>query len=114
VERPEQFEYLRQSGCIKIEGVNDGSDFEETLNALLRLGFSQGDIENLLRIIAGILHLGNIDFAEDGEGSVISNRAVCMRAALIFGLSPQELEHAFCTRIIEIRKEVQIVLLRVM
>lgn len=63
-----------------MQGVNDLAEFEETENALGMLGFSENDQENMFKILAGILHLGNIKFQQclikvdneqDQEGCVI-------------------------------------------
>lgn len=42
--------------------VSDAQQFDETLNALTTLGFSSGEIKDIIIILAGILHLGNINF----------------------------------------------------
>lgn len=44
--------------------MNDLEAFEETVNALNLLGFSETEQNDMFRILAAILHLGNIRFAE--------------------------------------------------
>lgn len=71
---------MNQGSSPQVQGLNDLKEFEETENALTMLGFSDQDQENLLKILAGILHLGNIEFKQclikveneqDQEGCVI-------------------------------------------
>lgn len=53
------YHYLNQSGCIKIDGVDDAAEFKDVMQAMITLQFSSSTIENFLKIIAGILQLGN-------------------------------------------------------
>jgi myosin V len=62
ITNPREFYYLNQSSCLEVDGMNDGNEFVETISALKTLNFSNEDQNNLLSIIAGILHLGNIQF----------------------------------------------------
>jgi len=43
---------------------NDRQNFFETVNALNTLGFSQEDQDLMWKILASILHLGNIEIAD--------------------------------------------------
>lgn len=63
------FVYLSSSGCTTIEGVDDSADFHEMLTAMQQLGFSLAEIETVFRLVAGILHLGNIVFRRTGDRS---------------------------------------------
>jgi myosin heavy subunit len=44
LDAPHTFEYLKQSGCTTIDGVNDGEDFSNTGGSLSRLGFSEEEV----------------------------------------------------------------------
>jgi myosin-5 len=58
---PESFNYLNQSGCIKIDGIDDASDFQQIKTSMQVLKF--GDHETkIFRILAAILHLGNLTY----------------------------------------------------
>ncbi len=67
----ESFHYINQSGCIEIEDVDDTKDFQEANDAFNEIGFLEEDKWSLYRIIAGILHLGNIRFIGSSEESAI-------------------------------------------
>ncbi|XP_071640299.1 unconventional myosin-Va isoform X1 [Temnothorax longispinosus] len=69
-----QFHYLNQGNNPRIDGVDDLAYFDETINALTMLGFTSKQQDDMLRILAGILHLGNVNIsscvskdAKDGE-----------------------------------------------
>lgn len=67
LKRPEDYNYLNQSGCIRIAGTNDVQDFEELNRALRDLEFKENEIDDLLRLVAAVLHIGNITFRSTGE-----------------------------------------------
>lgn len=53
-----------------INGVDDLACFDETVNALTMLGFSPKQQDDMLRILAAIMHLGNVNIGNvDRENS---------------------------------------------
>lgn len=74
----DDFHYLNQGENPTIDGVNDAEGFEETKAALSLLGFSQRELTDMFKVLAAILHLGNVTVMEaapgeggDSEGSAI-------------------------------------------
>lgn len=59
------YNYLNQSGCSKIEGVDDVEDFKELSNAIDIVGISATEKDAIFRVLSGILHLGNVTFQVD-------------------------------------------------
>lgn len=70
---PEKFYYLNQSGCISVPTINDKKDFEALKLALTVMNLSPEDIDNLFKILAAILHIGNVTFIEENDNSKVSN-----------------------------------------
>ncbi|SMN20800.1 similar to Saccharomyces cerevisiae YHR023W MYO1 Type II myosin heavy chain, required for wild-type cytokinesis and cell separation [Maudiozyma saulgeensis] len=58
------YEYLAHSNH-SIAGVNDQANFTDLLTAFQTVGFKEEDIENILKVIAIILHIGNIKFTSE-------------------------------------------------
>lgn len=57
-------------GAPDIERVSDADQFNETVQAMTVLGFSIQQIADIVKILAGILHLGNIEICKKyKEGS---------------------------------------------
>eukprot|EP00601_Ochromonadales_sp_CCMP2298_P023667 CAMPEP_0173273484 /NCGR_PEP_ID=MMETSP1143-20121109/1925_1 /TAXON_ID=483371 /ORGANISM="non described non described, Strain CCMP2298" /LENGTH=675 /DNA_ID=CAMNT_0014210219 /DNA_START=96 /DNA_END=2120 /DNA_ORIENTATION=- len=83
--------YLNQSGCVAIEGVEDGKDFSEVLAAMKTLSFSAQMVESMLGVVGGILLLGNIIFAEgkDTDSSQVDvlSRETLKHCAQLLGLN---------------------------
>ncbi|DAA25282.1 TPA: myosin VC [Bos taurus] len=69
----EEFNYTRMGGSTVLEGVNDRADMIETQKTFTLLGFKEDFQMDVFKVLAAILHLGNVRIAAVGnERSVIS------------------------------------------
>ncbi|CAI0419960.1 unnamed protein product [Linum tenue] len=64
---PKSFHYLNQSKCYELDGVNDAHEYLETRRAMDIVGIGEEEQEAIFRVVAAILHLGNIEFAKGAE-----------------------------------------------
>ncbi|KAM6577070.1 hypothetical protein CsatB_028907 [Cannabis sativa] len=64
---PKSFHYLNQSNCYELVGVSDARDYLATRRAMDIVGISAKEQEAIFRVIAAILHLGNIEFTKGKE-----------------------------------------------
>ncbi|KAM0043817.1 putative myosin ATPase [Helianthus debilis subsp. tardiflorus] len=62
-----EYKFLNQSGCLKINGVDDAQNFIKLVDAFDTLGIHGLDQENIFELLAAILWLGNISFAVINE-----------------------------------------------
>eukprot|EP01114_Cavostelium_apophysatum_P002744 TRINITY_DN1242_c0_g1_i2.p1 TRINITY_DN1242_c0_g1~~TRINITY_DN1242_c0_g1_i2.p1 ORF type:complete len:315 (+),score=54.86 TRINITY_DN1242_c0_g1_i2:280-1224(+) len=67
---PNQYHYLKLSQCAKVDTINDNQDFKAVTKALNELGFNEKDRNSMWRVVAGILHLGNVQFGADRDQTV--------------------------------------------
>ena len=67
LDHPDSFFYLNQGESPDIDGVDDLKEFLVTQEAFRLLGFNQKDQTSIFKILAGILHLGNVEI-EPGQG----------------------------------------------
>ncbi|XXG76604.1 hypothetical protein AAC387_Pa08g0915 [Persea americana] len=108
---PKSFHYLNQSSCYELVGVSDAHDYLATRRAMDIVGISEPEQEAIFRVIAAILHIGNIDFAKGQEvdSSVLkddkSKFHLKMTAELLM-CDPQALEDALCKRVMITPEEV--------
>lgn len=58
-----------KSGALKDPLLDDLGDFNRMCVAMKRIGLDDTEKLNLFRVVAGVLHLGNIDFEETGSTS---------------------------------------------
>ncbi|EGC33935.1 hypothetical protein DICPUDRAFT_98394 [Dictyostelium purpureum] len=59
---PEDFYYLKESGCHSIESVDDGDVFIKTEKALKVVGFNDEELMGVWKVLSAILHISNIEF----------------------------------------------------
>ncbi|XP_025817052.1 myosin-17-like isoform X9 [Panicum hallii] len=64
---PSSFHYLNQSACINVDGINDAEEYLATRNAMDTVGITEQEQEAIFRVVAAVLHLGNINFAKGRE-----------------------------------------------
>ncbi|KAM0828312.1 hypothetical protein ACQ4PT_067633 [Festuca glaucescens] len=72
---PSSFHYLNQSSCIRVDGINDAEEYLATRNAMDMVGITEKEQEAIFRVVAAVLHLGNINFAKgrEADSSVIKD-----------------------------------------
>lgn len=108
---PQSFHYLNQSDCYELDGVDDSLEYLATIRAMDIVGISESEQEAIFRVVAAILHLGNIDFAkgEEIDSSVIKNdksRFHLMTAAELLMCDAQGLEDALIKRVMVTPEEI--------
>jgi myosin-5 len=100
---PTEFRYLNQSHCIKLDGVDDSKEYTKTREAMGIVGINLEEQEAIFRVVAAILHLGNIEFAigEEPDSSVPTDESkkYLKIAAELFMCDEQALEDSLCKRI---------------
>ncbi|CAL9755177.1 unnamed protein product [Musa acuminata subsp. burmannicoides] len=109
--KPNSFHYLNQSNCYELVGVSDAHDYLATRRAMDIVGISAQEQDAIFRVVAAILHLGNIDFAkgQDIDSSVLkddkSKFHLKMTAELLM-CDSAALEDALCKRVMITPEEV--------
>lgn len=69
--------------------------------------FSGGDVETLWRVVAAILHLGNIEFVTDGDTKLqIKDAKIAKNVANLLKVSEEELTKALCERVIAAHRDI--------
>ncbi|XP_052156162.1 myosin-17-like isoform X1 [Oryza glaberrima] len=64
---PSSFHYLNQSTCIKVDGISDNEEYLATRSAMNTVGITEQEQEAIFRVVAAVLHLGNINFVKGRE-----------------------------------------------
>uniref|UniRef100_A0A7N0USH1 Uncharacterized protein n=2 Tax=Kalanchoe fedtschenkoi TaxID=63787 RepID=A0A7N0USH1_KALFE len=107
---PRTFHYLNQSGCYQLDGVNDSEEYLATRKAMDVVGISSDEQDAIFRVVAAILHLGNVEFVK-GEESDSSepkddqSRFHLKTASELFMCDEKALEDSLCKRVIVTRDE---------
>lgn len=59
-------QYLKQ-GSITDPNLDDASDYRRMDESMNRVGFSGEEKANIFRVVAAVLHVGNISFEDSGD-----------------------------------------------
>ncbi|XP_040130671.1 unconventional myosin-Vc isoform X6 [Ictidomys tridecemlineatus] len=96
----EEFNYTRMGGSTVIEGVNDRADMVETQKTFKLLGFKEDFQMDVFKILAAILHLGNVQIAAVGnERSFISEDDSHLKVFCeLLGLENSKVAQWLCNR----------------
>ncbi|XP_057962768.1 myosin-9 [Malania oleifera] len=108
---PKSFHYLNQSKCYELVGVSDAHDYLATRRAMDIVGISEKEQEAIFRVVAAILHIGNIDFAkgEEIDSSVLKDEKSefhLKTTSELLMCDSAALEDALCKRVMITPEEV--------
>ncbi|XP_015424929.1 PREDICTED: unconventional myosin-VI isoform X8 [Myotis davidii] len=100
---PEEDEYLK-AGSLKDPLLDDHGDFIRMCTAMKKIGLDDEEKLDLFRVVAGVLHLGNIDFEEAGStsgGCNLKNKSTqsLEYCAELLGLDQDDLRVSLTTRV---------------
>uniref|UniRef100_A0A8C5GVU2 Myosin X n=1 Tax=Gouania willdenowi TaxID=441366 RepID=A0A8C5GVU2_GOUWI len=98
------YHYLRQSSCVSDKTINDKDTFLDVLNAMRTMQFTEENINDVLRLLAGILHTGNIEFMTAG-GAQVSTKSALTRTSDLLGLNSEQLAEVLTHRSMILRGE---------
>eukprot|EP00071_Canis_lupus_P048415 XP_022281972.1 unconventional myosin-VI isoform X4 [Canis lupus familiaris] len=96
-------EYLK-AGSLKDPLLDDHGDFIRMCTAMKKIGLDDEEKLDLFRVVAGVLHLGNIDFEEAGNtsgGCNLKNKSTqaLEYCAELLGLDQDDLRVSLTTRV---------------
>uniref|UniRef100_A0A665WRM3 Unconventional myosin-VI n=1 Tax=Echeneis naucrates TaxID=173247 RepID=A0A665WRM3_ECHNA len=91
-------------GALKDPLLDDTGDFNRMCVAMKKIGLDDTEKLDLFRVVAGVLHLGNIDFEETGSssgGCVLKNQSgqTLEYCADLLGLDQDDLRVSLTTRV---------------
>ncbi|CAN4102059.1 unnamed protein product [Withania somnifera] len=110
LDNPRSFHYLNQSNCYQLDGVDDSKEYLATRRAMDVVGISLEEQDAIFRVVAAILHLGNIEFTKGKEMDSSApkdekSRFHLRTAAELFMCDMKALEDSLCKRVIVTRGE---------
>uniref|UniRef100_A0A8C6W435 Unconventional myosin-VI n=1 Tax=Nannospalax galili TaxID=1026970 RepID=A0A8C6W435_NANGA len=96
-------EYIK-AGSLKDPLLDDHGDFIRMCTAMKKIGLDDEEKLDLFRVVAGVLHLGNIDFEEAGStsgGCNLKNKSTpsLEYCAELLGLDQDDLRVSLTTRV---------------
>ncbi|RDW89388.1 hypothetical protein BP6252_01420 [Coleophoma cylindrospora] len=87
----EEFEYLNQGSAPVIDGVDDKAEFEALKKSLTTIGVDSTQQSEIFKLLAGLLHLGNVKITASRTDSVLApNEPSLEKASAILGVDGAE------------------------
>nr|XP_016475493.1 PREDICTED: myosin-7-like [Nicotiana tabacum] len=110
VGNPRTFHYLNQSNFFELAGVDESEEYLATRRAMDIVGISHDEQDAIFRVVAAILHLGNVEFAKGTETDASEPKDDKSRfhlkiAAELFMCDEKSLEDSMCKRVMVTRDE---------
>ncbi|KAL1174683.1 hypothetical protein V6Z11_A04G031700 [Gossypium hirsutum] len=102
-----EYNYLVQSDCLVINGVDDGQKFQKLKEAFDIVQICKEEQEQVFAMLAAVLWLGNISFQvidKENHVEALADEALTSAATLI-GCAPHELMQAISTYRIQVGKD---------
>ncbi|CAL1546779.1 unnamed protein product [Lymnaea stagnalis] len=65
--KADQYNYLSQSACYSVEGVDEQHEFARLKQSMEMVGFSPETQRKIFSVLSAVLHLGNIEFKKKGD-----------------------------------------------
>ena len=81
--RPEDFAYLRE-GLVRVEAIDDAERHTEVALSMRSVGIESEDQAGVCRLLASLLHLGNVSFSPTEEDACKISDAQPLQAACDF------------------------------
>uniref|UniRef100_A0A672NUD6 Unconventional myosin-X-like n=1 Tax=Sinocyclocheilus grahami TaxID=75366 RepID=A0A672NUD6_SINGR len=101
---PELFHYLSQSGCVKDRSLDDKQLFDDVMEALKDMEFTEEEIRDMFKLLSGVLQLGNVEFMTAG-GAQITTQQVVANVSELLGLDSFQLSEVLTQRSMILRGE---------
>ncbi|XP_058724156.1 myosin-7-like [Vicia villosa] len=112
VGNPRTFHYLNQSNCYELDTLDDSKEYLDTRRAMEVVGISADETDAIFRIVAAVLHLGNIEFVKAMDEGMDSSKPKDEKsyfhlktAAELLMCDEKSLEDSFCKRLMVTRGE---------
>ncbi|XP_065909782.1 unconventional myosin-Ie-like [Dysidea avara] len=93
--------YLNQSGTYTVDDIDDRKEFKDTLHAMNVMGLDSEGINDILTVVAGILHLGNISFVEQGNYAIPEDDGFLQFPAFLLGVDAEALKEKLISRVMD-------------
>lgn len=106
----DKYFYLNQGESCEIDGRNDSEGFQSLMSAMQVLDFTSEEQDTIFRILASVLHLGNVYFhrkqlKHGQEGVEIGSDAEIRWAGHLLQISVDGIKMALTTKTTEARNE---------
>uniref|UniRef100_A0A674CID8 Myosin 1D n=1 Tax=Salmo trutta TaxID=8032 RepID=A0A674CID8_SALTR len=86
--------------------IDDGADFKAVADAMKVIGFTADELQTVYKVLATILHLGNLTFGVDGDTTLIENSKVVAVIGDLLATKEENVEKALLYRTVATGRDV--------
>ncbi|KAG1754947.1 P-loop containing nucleoside triphosphate hydrolase protein [Suillus paluster] len=102
---PDAYSYTSMSNCLDVQGINDSNDYADTLNAMRIIGLSDQEQNEIFRMLAITLWLGNVQFQEMDDGNAtISDTGVTDFIAYLMEVDSAMVQKVLTSKVVETQR----------
>lgn len=102
IQGPESYVFTSASKCVNVNGIDDRKDLSDAMRAMQVIGLTQEEQDNIFRMLALILWIGNISFQEDENGNAaIRDESVTTFVAYLLEVNPEVLKKSIIERVMQ-------------
>ncbi|KAJ3589450.1 hypothetical protein NHX12_010295 [Muraenolepis orangiensis] len=91
---PQKYLYLVKGNCPRVSSLNDKNSWKTVMKALSVIGFTEGEVQELVDIIASVLHLGNTQFGEEDGQTYVTTETEIRNLTQLLGVDGEALVEA--------------------
>ncbi|XP_019771399.1 unconventional myosin ID isoform X1 [Dendroctonus ponderosae] len=102
----DQYFYVKQGNAARVDSINDKILFRDMITSLNTLQFSKEDQDTLWRVVAAILHLGDVQFDIVEDKLELKKSKHVDDVAALLQVKKTDLETALCERVIAARGDI--------
>ncbi|XP_016787509.2 unconventional myosin-Id isoform X12 [Pan troglodytes] len=99
------YNYIHVGAQLK-SSINDAAEFRVVADAMKVIGFKPEEIQTVYKILATILHLGNLKFVVDGDTPLIENGKVVSTIAELLSTKTDMVEKALLYRTVATGRDI--------
>ncbi|XP_058301311.1 unconventional myosin-Id isoform X8 [Hylobates moloch] len=99
------YNYIHVGAQLK-SSINDAAEFKVVADAMKVIGFKPEEIQTVYKILAAILHLGNLKFVVDGDTPLIENGKVVSVIAELLSTKTDMVEKALLYRTVATGRDI--------
>jgi len=102
------YNYCNKGMTEEVKGLDDVEEHKEMDESMTGCGLSDEEKASVYRVSAAVLHMGNVELEEAGDGTKITDgtKANLSGIAAMLGLDPDALEKGICYKTINIGGEI--------
>ncbi|KAA1115098.1 class II myosin [Puccinia graminis f. sp. tritici] len=105
IQDPSAYYYTSRAGCLDVPQMDDVEEWHQTLQAIQTIGLSADEQSNILRMLATVLWLGNVQYAENSEGNAyVMDESVVEFVAYLLEVDVNMVKKALTSRTMETQR----------